>query len=62
MSKCLLTFTVLPSIVEKCEGCGSGPASEIKDIEVRNGTRQVMRTFLCKECRDATASGFKGVK
>lgn len=50
-----LKMVVMPSIVEKCEGCGLGPASEVKDCELRNGTRQVARTFLCNGCRKRAA-------
>ncbi len=56
-----LKLIVMPSIVEKCEGCGSGPKEDIKDLELRNGTRQVARVFLCKTCRDDAAKKIAGV-
>jgi hypothetical protein len=60
--KCNLKLIVMPSIVEKCEGCGSGPKEDIKDLELRNGTRQVARVFMCKTCREATGKLVTEVK
>lgn len=62
MSDSKLKIIVLDSIVEKCEGCGIGPAAEIKDLELRNGTRQVARVFMCAGCRKRTADLIGGVK
>lgn len=62
MSQCLLKIIVMPSIAEKCEGCGETDKSKVKDLEVRNGTRQVARAFLCDDCRPVLAKQIREVK